>query len=249
MAKDPAILFYTSDYLTGTRFFTWEQKGKYMELLCLQQSQGHLHKDDIEDMCGWDEKIMRKFVQDDNGLYYNERMENEIVKRKAYTKSRRNNLKGGNNKSHMEGDMNKHMKPHMENENININKDINKGGSGGKKINADINGYVDIYNSICINLPKVLKTTDKRKTAIRKFAKEFSVEEFKTICINLNRSEYYTGDNDTGWKANFDYIMRTDKANKFLEGSQTKRKSFERQTENYDHLAVDLFADEKPTID
>ena len=51
MAKDPAFLFYPSDFLTGTMFMTDEQVGKYIRLLCAQHQKGHLcEKRHDEDM-------------------------------------------------------------------------------------------------------------------------------------------------------------------------------------------------------
>ena len=34
--KDPAFLFYSSDFLSGTFTMTNEQIGKYIRLLCIQ---------------------------------------------------------------------------------------------------------------------------------------------------------------------------------------------------------------------
>ncbi len=44
MAKDPAFLFYTGDFSTGTQFFTDEQVGKYVRLLMAQHQIGHLEE-------------------------------------------------------------------------------------------------------------------------------------------------------------------------------------------------------------
>lgn len=143
MAKDPAVLFYTSDFLSGTMLMRNDQVGKYIKLLCIQHQQGHLSEEDMLEICGtYDERIFSKFVKDENGLYYNVRMEEETLKRKKYSESRSNNRKGIKNQhinEHMSQDMiedmsehmyehiEQHMTPHMENENenININRDIN----------------------------------------------------------------------------------------------------------------------------
>jgi hypothetical protein len=61
---------------------------------------------------------MSKFLKDDNGLYYNERLENEIVKRKNYSESRRNNRKNKENISLS-------YEKHMENENTLLYNNIN----------------------------------------------------------------------------------------------------------------------------
>lgn len=47
MAKDPAFLFYPNDFTSGTRFFTDEQVGKYIRLLCAQFDCGHLKESDM----------------------------------------------------------------------------------------------------------------------------------------------------------------------------------------------------------
>lgn len=140
MAKDPAVLFYTADFLAGTIFMRNDQVGKYIKLLCMQHQQGHLKEEDMLEMCGsYDERIFSKFAKDEEGLYYNVRMEEETLKRKKYSESRSNNRKGNKNQ-HMNGHMSKdmyddmsthmckhieeHMTPHMENENENINNNI-----------------------------------------------------------------------------------------------------------------------------
>ena len=48
MAKDPAVLFYTSDFLSSTITMTMEQKGKYITLLCIQHQQSFLTEEDLD---------------------------------------------------------------------------------------------------------------------------------------------------------------------------------------------------------
>lgn len=91
------------------------------------------------------------------------------------------------------------------------------------KINFDL--YADTYNTYCFNLPKIKALTEKRKTAIRKFAKEFSLDDFKDICVNANNSNFLIGNNDRGWKADFDFLLRTDKAVAILEGKFNDHKA------------------------
>ncbi len=130
MGKDPAFLFYPNDYIGGTMGMTFEQKGAYMELLMMQFNQGHMTIDMIGQVVGqlWD-NIKVKFTQDNKGLWYNVRLEEEQIKRQEYTKSRRNNVSGTNQhtkkEEHKGGHTTKHMKGHMENvnEDVNVNKD------------------------------------------------------------------------------------------------------------------------------
>ena len=141
--KDAAFLFYSSDFLSGTMLMTDEEVGQYIKLLCLQHQKGHLKEKDILNICkSYNEDIFSKFTKDEEGNYYNERLEYESNKRKAYSESRRNNRKKKEeNKTHEEDMKNicNSYEEHMENENVNINKNINKNknnrkrGSKGKK--------------------------------------------------------------------------------------------------------------------
>lgn len=92
MAKDPAFLFYSADFMIGTALFTHEQRGKYVTLLCYQHQLGHLAEQEIIDVCGSrDEKIFSKFVKDSEGKFYNTRLEEEKEKRQSFCQSRRDN--------------------------------------------------------------------------------------------------------------------------------------------------------------
>lgn len=123
MAKDPAFLFYPGDWLGGTMGMTFEEKGAYLELLMLQFNRGHMTKHMIGQTVGqlWI-NIKDKFIEDEKGLWYNERLEIEKNNRAKFTESRRNNIKGNNQYSKKEDKKGGHMTSHMENENDNENK-------------------------------------------------------------------------------------------------------------------------------
>ena len=122
MAKDPALLFYTSDFLTGTMFLSDEQVGKYIRLLCAQHQKGRLEEKDMLNICKThDNDVFSKFKKDSDGLYYNERMEMEATKRKNYSESRRKNREG-KTKEHMNNTSLSYVK-HMDN--VNVNEDVN----------------------------------------------------------------------------------------------------------------------------
>lgn len=137
MAKDPAFMFYTNDFISGTQFFTDEQTGIYIRLLCAQHQHGRLSEKQVNFICkSQDKEVMQKFTKDDNGFYYNIRLENEISKRKSYAESRSNNRKG---KVKQEVTTKKHKKKtsksydsHMEDENEDRVedefKDLNEAG-------------------------------------------------------------------------------------------------------------------------
>jgi hypothetical protein len=145
--KDPAVLFYTQDFITGTILMSDEQRGKYIMLLCLQHQNGKLTERDMMKICGEkDEDIWCKFYQED-GYFYNKRMLLETQKRNNYTESRRRNLK---KIPHMDV----HMDSHMENENENedINKNENKNIEKREiKFRSEVFEYLEKYPEEMLN--------------------------------------------------------------------------------------------------
>lgn len=132
MAKDPAFLFYPGDWLGGTMTFSRHHKGAYMDILMGQFNNGRLTIEDIQTILGadfetmWEQKLRAKFQQDETGKFFNEKLENEMIKRRNYSESRRKNLKSSQKKPpHMDT----HVVSYMENGNGNEN--INKKGKKG----------------------------------------------------------------------------------------------------------------------
>jgi len=119
MSKDPAFLFYSSDFLTGTLLMSMEQKGKFITLLCIQHQKGHLSEKDMLHICGsYDEDVFTKFQKDEQGKFYNIRLEEEVDKRKAYSESRRNNRKKKEDMNNTSSSYVEHMENENENENL-----------------------------------------------------------------------------------------------------------------------------------
>lgn len=88
--KDPAMLFYTSDFLTGVTFLSMKERGQYITLLCLQQQLGHMSRKQMETAVGKiSPGLMEKFTEDEDGLLYNRRAEIEIQKREAHSRKQR----------------------------------------------------------------------------------------------------------------------------------------------------------------
>jgi hypothetical protein len=118
MGNNPAVLFYPNDFIASTALWSDAETGLYIRLLCYQHINGGIQPEDFEQLCGDCRKVRAKFVQHDDGLYYNERMLTETNKRRAYVQSRvENGEKGGRPKNHMDN----HMDSHMRNRNINSN--------------------------------------------------------------------------------------------------------------------------------
>ena len=85
MAKDPAFLFYSSDFLTGTMFMSNEQIGLYIRMLCAQhQHDGRIDTNVLRTQCDSitnGQVVYSKFKHDDRGSY-NPRLELEMERRR-----------------------------------------------------------------------------------------------------------------------------------------------------------------------
>ena len=132
--KNPAFLFYTSDFITGTLFMNNEEVGAYIRVLCMQHQKGHLTEKEIKNICKKNKiflSVISHFKQDKKGLFYNKRLDREKEKREKYSESRANNRKKSTkdikNISSTYENISNSYERHMENENEdeNINNNIN----------------------------------------------------------------------------------------------------------------------------
>ena len=171
--KNPAFLFYPSDFIIGTMDMTDEEVGRYIRLLCRQFEQGSI---DAKFMSNLAPIIASKFKKDRKGNYYNTRLRDEINKRKKYSESRRSNRsKVSQSKKHMKN-ISETYEKHMENENINENENENI----NENENNIISYIVSYLNLTCKTRYKA--SSEKTKKLIKARMKEgFTLDDFKTV--------------------------------------------------------------------
>lgn len=128
MSKDPAVLFYTSDFMSGVVGLTMSERGQYISLLCTQHQQGHLSEKTICLLLGIASvseipDVMEKFKIDEDGKYYNERMELEAEKRHNFVESRKENAKlGGRPRKDKQKPSANHVDKHTDKRMGNVNE-------------------------------------------------------------------------------------------------------------------------------
>lgn len=176
--NSPAIVFYTSDFLTGVSNLTMEERGQYITLLCLQHQLGHLNLKTINlNINNLSQDVLNKFIVDEDGNYYNKRLELEIEKRDKFIKHQsENGKKGGrpkktkkNPKKNQNENENEPKKKPLENENDNDNENIN--------IIKEIINYLNLR--IGSNYKYTTKATQKLINARLKDG--YSLENFKVV--------------------------------------------------------------------
>lgn len=183
-SKPPSFNFYPQDFLTGTMTMSNKQVGSYIRLLCLQHQQGHLSEEDMLAICGeFDKKVFAKFKQDDNGNYYNERLDFEKEKRNKFIESRMSNLSKENE---LNSHMGNHMAPHSENEieKENVNKSINS--------ITNINSlHIDLFNTIWSIYPRKEKKQYALECFVRLDPSPDLVQTIKTAVERAKRSKQW----------------------------------------------------------
>jgi bifunctional N-acetylglucosamine-1-phosphate-uridyltransferase/glucosamine-1-phosphate-acetyltransferase GlmU-like protein len=187
MAKDPAFLFYSNDFLTGTYTMSDEQVGKYIRLLCLQHQKKFLSEKDMLNICkSYDEDIFCKFVKDENG-FYNERLREVAEKRKSYSDSRSKNRKS-KDILNISSSYVQHMENEIENEIVIENKIILK---GKKYLSEDFKELPNQYFQSIIEQMKIVKQTEVNKNQIELLWESFKLEKLTGETYYNNESEVY----------------------------------------------------------
>lgn len=104
--------------------------------------------------------------------------------------------------------------------NNNNNKDIGDKDIEEKRPIIPCEKIRSLYNEICKNLPKCLKLSENRKKHIAARWNEYGgdLETFVTLFTKAEASSFLTGNNDRGWNASFDWLMKADNMAKTLEG-------------------------------
>jgi hypothetical protein len=141
MAKDPAFLFYYQDFLVGTDDFTNEEVGAYIRCLCIQAAKGGISANHMIKICESPQLhnlIKKKFLYyPEEGVFRNERLSEEVEKRRRFCESRGKNKKG---KKHVKI-ISKSYENHMEDEDENEieEEDVFNTGGVGEELNSKKN--------------------------------------------------------------------------------------------------------------
>ncbi len=111
-----------------------------------------------------------------------------------------------------------------------------EGGRNSKTSYSNlIEKIISVYNETTVDyLPKVVALTDKRRKAVRRFIDFYrkqvnAVDEqdflsaVRDYFLKATCSDFLTGNNNRGWKADFDFLTNENKALALLEGKYDNR--------------------------
>jgi hypothetical protein len=108
-----------------------------------------------------------------------------------------------------------------------INTDIKPNIKKYKKeiiTSNEVNQIIEFYNDM---FQTKYRATPDRSKKIKLRLKTYNLDEIKTSIKNMKASKFHNGDNDRGWKATIDFIIRNDeKIDEFLNSEIKDRPHF-----------------------
>ena len=119
----------------------------------------------------------------------------------------------------------------------------------------------DLYNDTCVSFPQVRTLSEKRKKAIKVRLKKYSLDDFKTLFIKAEASDFLKGANKRNWSATFDWLIEDGNMAKVLDGNYDNKQqtsgrkevvpqwmSKNQQEYDYDEIERDIVAN-SPDLD
>ena len=92
-----------------------------------------------------------------------------------------------------------------------------------KRGNTPYQEIVDMYNNICVSLPRVTKLSEARKKAIRARYNQYDIEDFKRLFETAEGSSFLKGGGGQDWVASFDWLIKDSNMAKVLDGNYIDR--------------------------
>lgn len=115
------------------------------------------------------------------------------------------------------------------NKNKNKKKESNTESTREASLPSPLPSLGEIWNEFCGALPKVRRperlSAGRQKLAASRWRENPNREYWIAVVQKIAASSFCRGVNDRGWKADFDFLLRPDTAEKTLEGKYDDRKS------------------------
>ena len=105
--------------------------------------------------------------------------------------------------------------------NTSITHQLNTKDDTSSDDDLKVEDVVEVWNEMAeqCGLAKVAKLTDVRRKKIKARIKEYSVEDWSKAMKAIYNSKFLRGENDRGWKADFDFLLEPSKFVKLVEGA------------------------------
>lgn len=102
---------------------------------------------------------------------------------------------------------------------------INKGNKEKEFNKGVVLSVLDFWNANCGGLPKITSIANARRSALSARIAEHGIIAVQQAIVKAGESKFLSGENDRGFKATFDWIMRPNNFPKVLEGNYENKLS------------------------
>lgn len=107
---------------------------------------------------------------------------------------------------------------------LTTNQEPNKEDMSSGDDALTVDDVVEAWNSLAGDrgLAKIVKLTENRRRQIKARIREYDAEDWSTAMAAIYNSKFLCGENDRGWKADFDFLLQPKSFVKLLEGAYNK---------------------------
>ena len=116
------------------------------------------------------------------------------------------------------------VQPTNNQEPITNNQQPNKEDMSSDDDALTVDDVVEAWNSLAGDrgLAKIVKLTENRRRQIKARIREYDAEDWSTAMAAIYNSKFLCGENDRGWKADFDFLLQPKSFVKLIEGAYNK---------------------------
>jgi uncharacterized protein YdaU (DUF1376 family) len=116
------------------------------------------------------------------------------------------------------------VQPTNNQEPITNNQQPNKEDMSSDDDALTVDDVVEAWNSLAADrgLAKIVKLTENRRRQIKARIREYDAEDWSTAMAAIYNSKFLCGENDRGWKADFDFLLQPKSFVKLIEGAYNK---------------------------
>ena len=231
--------FYPKDFMLDTQRQTNEQRGAYIQIISAMMAHNGAIDDDnkwLSNLCNCSvrkfdtlkkELVKGEFISISDGKIYQKRALEEVEKAQKRSEKATKNARKRHEKPPKTSGKSDENEPEF-NENNNLGSashqlpDTRHKDTDVSSPHTPQKDLMDDWNNLCgESNGRVLKLTAARTTTLKnRMADSFGNdrEQWLAFLAKVQQSPFLTGDNDRGWKADFDWALKLGNTTKILEG-------------------------------
>jgi uncharacterized protein YdaU (DUF1376 family) len=237
--SDAWMPLYIGDYLSDTMHLTCEQSGAYLHLIMHYWRSGALPDNDIAlaqvtrlPLKQWKahRSLIAAFFDVSGGQWSHKRIDAERKKasevKERYAEraqkgaAKRWHKDASSNASSIDEGCNGHGNSHLQVSTETIassNEEVSVGTDHPLTKNEIIEAWQQ--RMVPLGFPAIAKMNAQRERQLRARLRDSTLDEWQRAMDALERSAFCRGENDRGWKADFDFLLQPKSFTKLLEGA------------------------------